>query len=362
MSAPPLLPRRANSPSVPQTPRYTDPRSAHHTTDRHAKRIRINARPPPLAFGESPDPSQQAPPSDPFLASSADPTRFVAFELERSLPEKLAELEFEEGTDYRSIAGLVKPSDLEASDSDSHDAVFDGLGITGGESHDAYLKRRNIELDRSLRERPADVDLWLEFVEFQDEVSLSSFVGAGAAKRALSKAERTSTSDIKLSILDRALAVEENKDSEKLLLAYLRAAAEVWDPKLVLAKWDETLRRHPTLTGLFIEYVSWRQTSWVNFEIRTVMDVFVDCFKVLATAGEKEPANSTGAFKVGPWASGTYFLPLCPTLLSFAGREMLEGNSIYLFLRCCLMLRQAGELPSFTFRVKPTGQTDWYLN
>lgn len=30
-------------------------------------------------------------------------------------------------------------------------------------------------------------------------------------------------------------------------------------------------------------------------------------------------------------------------LYSSTGRELLEGNAIYLFLRLCLLLRQAGE-------------------
>lgn len=219
----------------------------------------------------------------------------MPFDVEKSTAEKLANLEHEDGQDYRSIAGLVKASDLADEDEDD---VFGGLGIVGGESQDDYLKRRNLEFDRALRDDPTNVDLWIEFVDFQDEVSLSSFIGT-ATKRALSKAERTSTSEIKLSILDRALAVERNRASEPLLLAYLRAAAEVWDAKKVLNRWSETLRSHPTLTGLWIEYVSWRQTNWVNFGVREVIEVFEESFKVLGAAAEKEQINSEGECSVG---------------------------------------------------------------
>lgn len=275
-----------------QTPRYLDSRSARHTTDKHFKRINLATQAPrPLALSEKPDPNYVPPPPDPFLASSSDPSRFVSFESERSTAERLAKLEHEDGQDYRSIAGLVKASDLADSEEDD---VFGGLGIVGGESQDDYFKRRSVELDRALRDDPSNVQLWLEFVDFQDEVSLSSFVGT-ATKRALSKTERTSTSEIKLSILDRALAVERNRASEPLLLAYLRAAAEVWDPKKVLERWGETLRSHPTLTGLWIEYVSWRQTNWVNFGVREVVEVFEESFRVLGAASEKERIGSEGA-------------------------------------------------------------------
>mgnify|MGYP001583753094 FL=1 len=255
----------------------------------------LTSRRAALALGESSDSSSL---SDPFLASSLDPTRFVPFESEQSVPDKLAQLEFEEGTDYRSIAGLVKPADLEPADESEEDDLFGGAGITGGESQDDYLKRRNLELDRALRESPKNVALWLEFVDFQDEVALTSFMG-GSAKRALSKVERTSTSEIKLSILDRALAVAGNQDSEALLLAYLRAASDVWDPKKVLYRWGETLRSHPKLTGLWIEYVSWRQTSWANFGVREVVEVFEESFRVLVAAAEKEELGSNGESRIG---------------------------------------------------------------
>ncbi|GAA5887659.1 hypothetical protein JCM5296_004450 [Sporobolomyces johnsonii] len=300
-----------------KTPRYADPSSARHVNDKNFKRIALRPRRRPKALGEPEDLSLPPPPEDPFLPSSSDISRFVGFEPERSTSEKLAQLEHEEGTDYRSISGLIKPSDL-AESSDDEDDVFGGLGISGGESQADYLRRRNLELDRALRGDPKNIQLWLEFVEFQDEVATTSFVGtSSSAKRALSTGERTSTSEIKLAILDRALAVEANAGSEELLLAYLRAAAEVEDPKKVLQRWKDTLRAHPDLTGLWIEYVSWRQTSWVNFTVRDVVGVFEECFEVLRGAMEREEIASNG-------------------------RELLEGNAIYLFLRLCLMLRQAG--------------------
>lgn len=226
-------------------------------------------------------------------------------------------LEFEDGQEYRSIAGLIKPADLEGVSDEEGDDVFSGLGITGGESREQYLKRRNIELDKALRLSPKDVKMWLEFVDFQEEVAQLSFVG-GSSKRALSAAERTSTSEIKLSILDRAIGVAGNECSELLLLAYLRAASEVWDPKKVLSRWGETLRSHPKLTGLWIEYVSWRQTSWVNFGVREVVQVFEESFKVLTTAAEQETIGSPGESNLGRRA---LVLISCPRYDNFCSRS-----------------------------------------
>lgn len=156
-------------------------------------------------------------------------------------------MEFEDGTDYRSISGPARPSDFEPTSlivdelAEEVDDLFD-MGAVGGESLADYLKRRNIELDRALREHPTNVQAWIQFVEFQDEVSLSGFGSGSGMRKSLSKSERTSTCEIKLAILERALTVKENVGSEILLLAYLSAMAEVESPQVVLAKWTSTVR------------------------------------------------------------------------------------------------------------------------
>ncbi|GAA5950440.1 hypothetical protein JCM3765_004549 [Sporobolomyces pararoseus] len=301
-----------------KTPRYVDSSSAKYLTDKNTKRITLLPRkpPPPQILGESP-----GPPLPPAPSSRDDnDAPFISLLPERSHADKLASLEHEEGTEYRSITGLVKESDLNSDSDDERDEddPFSSLGISGGESQDEYLKRRNIELDRALRDDPKNVDGWIEFVEFQDEVAQRSFVGSSlSSKRALSQNERTSTAEIKLAILTRSLAIEGNEGSERLLLAHLKAAAQVEDPKKVLERWKDTLRDHPELTGLWIEYVSWRQTSWVNFSVKDVVEVFEECLDVLMLAMLREDIGTLGL-------------------------EVIEGNAIYLFLRLCLMLRQAG--------------------
>jgi len=146
-----------------------------------------------------------------------------------------------------------------------------------------------------LRDNPKNIEGWLEFVEFQDEVAQRSFVGSSlSSKRTLSQNERTSTAEIKLAILTRALATEGNEGSEQLLLAYLKAAAQVEDPKKVLNRWKDTLKEHPSLTGLWIEYVSWRQTSWVNFSVKDVVEVFEECLDVLMLAMLREDIGTDG--------------------------------------------------------------------
>lgn len=256
-------------------------------------------------LGETVDVTAPAPPQDPFLASSSDSTRFVPFEPERQTSRR--PLEHEDGQDYRSIAGQAKPSDFAMVEEEGGptDDLFDGLGVEGGESQSQYLKRRNLEFDRNLREKPTDERMWLDFVEFQDEVAAVSFGtgGGSSTKRALSTTERSSTSEIKLSILKRALEIKENTASENLLLAYLRTVSDLWSAEKVLQRWRDTLKDYPKLTNLWIEYVSWRQTTWNGFQIREVVEVFEECFAVLNAAARKEAFGSAGTCQMSKGSS-----------------------------------------------------------
>ncbi|GAA5861515.1 hypothetical protein JCM3774_000276 [Rhodotorula dairenensis] len=295
-----------------RTPRYVDRSSLRHLTDKSAKRLSLRPRTAVRALGEA---GSGVEGTEDEEDEEAD---FVALPRERSTAEKIDRLEHEEGTDYRSVAGLIKPSDLaEVSSDEDGDEAFSGAGISGGESRAEYLRRRNVELDRALRDEPNNVDQWLEFVHFQDELAASGEAESTAAKRALSKSERASTSEIKLAILDRALATPGNADSEPLLLAQLEAAAEIEAPQRLLKRWKDTLAQHPDLTGLWIEYVSSRQTTWATFTVPDIVSVYEESLAVLVDAMDR-PSTSRDR------------------------RELLESNAIYLLLRFCLMLRQAG--------------------
>lgn len=97
----------------------------------------------------------------------------------------------------------------------------------------------------------------------------------------MSKSERASTSEIKLAILDRALATPGNANSEALILAQLEAAAEIEDSQRILERWKEALREHSDMTGLWIEYVSSRQTTWATFTVPDLIEVFEESLAVL---------------------------------------------------------------------------------
>jgi hypothetical protein len=226
------------------------------------------------------------------LTEASLQTDFIPLLREATTAEKLDRLEHEPEQDYRSIAGYLKPGELEADESDG-DSVFEDE--TGGESAHERLLRRNTEFDRKLKETPSDSQVWLDFVAFQDEL------GAG---RNASRAEKRGSEEVKLSILERALRVEELEGDERLLLTYLACVTELWESSKVLDTWRQVLENHPGQTGLWTAYVSFRQTDGTTFTVNKMIEVFEECLDVLRSKADSQPSGSSGAHRCRreqPW-------------------------------------------------------------
>lgn len=202
--------------------------------------------------------------------------------------EKLAQLEQEDGQDYRSVVGLVKDGDLDESD--------DALEVEdGGESYDEYVKRRNREFERHLRADPTDAKTWLDLVAFQDEVH-GNFAQdeARSRRRTRTVAERRSIAEVKISVLERALDSISGPAAVKLQLALMGHGSDIWDTKELMKRWQDLLRANPGSMQLWIEYVSFRQTAATVFTVQDTVDVYADCLSRLSRTALASPRSSKG--------------------------------------------------------------------
>lgn len=95
------------------------------------------------------------------------------------------------------------------------------------ESEEQRLRRRNAEFNRALREKPWELQVWLDFAEFQDESARGG--GSGRARRGVAAA----VAERKIAILEQALV--HHPGSQKLLLALLDT---VWKHgRLLMCLW-----------------------------------------------------------------------------------------------------------------------------
>ncbi|KAH8548370.1 NRDE-2, necessary for RNA interference-domain-containing protein [Umbelopsis sp. PMI_123] len=277
--------------------RYMDSKYTWMETDKSYKRVNLN--PETINHTEAGDPIDYIKLDDEVKATE-----------EQKITDML-EVDPTE-VNYRSIDTPKKPQDVVE--------VKQGEEESIGESFEEYVKRRTIELNRQLDEEPNNTKLWLEFIAFQDTASagLNSAVGRGSTVK--SKATKASLAEVKLSIFEKAL--QKNPGCEELLLPYMRCASEIWDTKTILTKWDSVLRENTNSISLWTEYVNFRQTSFSSFTFQQCLQVFEECLSGLRNIVRKLENDKSRD--------------------TYAEREDAESIMIYIFLRCCLFLKQSG--------------------
>lgn len=224
-------------------------------------------------------------------------------------PDSGSEISEKEEADnhYRSIEGLKKPNskpedqDLEyASSSDSESDYVSSRGWND--------RRRNVELVKKVDAEPKNIDAWMEYANHQDAL----VTGSG---RRSTVAERTSTAEVKLDILSKAL--EKCPGDERLLVKYMDVAETIWDSRRILSKWQQVLKDNPTITGLWTKYINFRQTDFQSFNYQECFKCFSECLAVLRSA-------------------------VFQTAKVSEDREKLENIILYVFLRVALFMREAG--------------------
>ncbi|KAK8866141.1 hypothetical protein IAR55_001292 [Kwoniella newhampshirensis] len=247
-------------------------------------------------------------------ADTFDPSsRFIAFDVKPPRNET-------DAASYRNIYHA------EAEDEDDLIAL---QSIVGSYSTlEQEVRRRTTEIERHLRAHPEDVQVWIEYSKLHLRLSQETDRTTGLVDPATLPTTRA-RAEVTLSILSRALdATEGNGWSTKLHLAYLRAAEAFWPAEKVTGRWKNVLSELGERGGQEIEegmmevwlgYIAWREGQGFGKEegksggVDEVVDVYVECLGKLqggAIAGSDLQAR--------------------------------EENMVYLFLRACLFLKQAG--------------------
>ncbi|KAL4892728.1 NRDE-2, necessary for RNA interference-domain-containing protein [Aspergillus ambiguus] len=179
---------------------------------------------------------------------------------------------------YRSIQGKAKPEDtlpddLEfISDSGSGD---DEYGIRA--DPDKEIKQRNVQLSQNVEQNPTHVDAWLQLIDHQEYL----LRGADRESASLTYAERKSLADIKLSLYEKALKkVGQHHCRDQLLLGFLEEGAKLWDTKKLSARWQSVLKSDSHFISLWVKYLDFRQTEFLDFTYEKCLATFIECLRL----------------------------------------------------------------------------------
>lgn len=226
----------------------------------------------------------------PISESTADEQDYLSLNISshRGNRDNLRDIESDdEKFAYRSIHGKAKPedhipSDLEAvSDTDSDN---EGFRVDLSEE----IKQTNAELTRKTQENPTDVGAWLRLIDHQ-----SAVLSGAEESRPLTYAERTGLADIRMSLYEKALKqIGQNTGKERLLLGLLEEGAKLWDTKKLLQRWQTTLKANSQFISLWVRYLDFRQTQFLDFTYERCLATFIECLKL----NQSSPDGSEKAY------------------------------------------------------------------
>ncbi|KAK4750974.1 hypothetical protein SAY87_004456 [Trapa incisa] len=181
------------------------------------------------------------------------------------------------------------------------------------ESWEDEVLGRTREFNKMTREYPHDERIWLEFAEFQDEVS----------SRQPQKGARLQTLEKKISILEKAC--ELNPDNEDLLLALLKAYQRRDSSDVLIGRWEKILIQHSSSFKLWREFLLVLKGEFSRFKVTEARKFYAHAIQAIFSACSKQ-------FRQVKQISG---LPDSATI-------QLELGLVDIFLSLCRFEWQAG--------------------
>lgn len=273
------------------------------------------------------------PAHDDFDASSS----FIQFE-----PSGLSRPSYEDDKpDYRAISRAGPHDDEDAQ------AAEDALGSHSTLEQD--IRRRTIDAEQHLKLHPADIDAWIAFSTLHLKLSPElANRPVNASVDPLSLPQNRASAEVTLSILSRALeAHSSNFLSPNLHIAYLRAAELIWSAEQITRRWRNVLRElgerrrsedeasvelDASMMDVWLGYIDWTESRGFGKSdgpavggFDQVVGVYADCIKELGHADKGESWHKDLTLILGLPSSST------------------EENLLYLLMRLCTFVRQAGE-------------------
>ncbi|KAG7509979.1 NRDE2-like [Solea senegalensis] len=179
--------------------------------------------------------------------------------------------------------------------------------------------KRTEEFNRQLREQPADTQLWIKFIKYQDELNLAEFGGEEEQRESQSTEHRRSSYravlDKKLSIAERA--VDTNPGCIALQLERLRICQELWESSALAKEWKKLVFIHPNSAPLWREYLLFTQSYFSNFTVSKVNAAYGKCLSTLSSVRDG-------------------------SMVSHPALPGIEEDMLGIFVQQCHFLRQSG--------------------
>ncbi|ESO97991.1 hypothetical protein LOTGIDRAFT_143344 [Lottia gigantea] len=131
---------------------------------------------------------------------------------------------------------------------------------------------RTAYYNKRLQSEPENVDLWLEFIHFQDKLFADE-------NNRIESASTLAVIEKKLSILEKAL--EMNPSGLKLKFAQLEIGKTIWEEGKIDKEWETLLNRDPNNFAVWKQYLLRKQCELSKFQVSEVISLYSKCFQAI---------------------------------------------------------------------------------
>ncbi|KAJ1665639.1 hypothetical protein IW140_003105 [Coemansia sp. RSA 1813] len=219
------------------------------------------------------------PPSAGFEGQITKDEEFIAIEDVSANPtatqnqSKYDDDETSSRPDFRSFEGMAK---LDPLDGVTIDKGPTEINSNTGRESSAFTVG---ELEARIRKDKHDITAWMDLVDRQRTISLSTFTSGNRRQ-----SKRTIV-ELQLAVYQRGL--QENPQSPELVLGYLERCKEVMDSDTLTSEWEKIVES-ATDPRIFMEYVVFCQGLTARRSVSWMIDVYTKSVKRVLRCGIRQ--------------------------------------------------------------------------
>ena len=192
-------------------------------------------------------------------------------------------------------------------------------------SPETYLMQKASQYNTQLLDEPHNVQLWVEFIRFQDESLVWGKLPVPAVPQDAAAAGNKATESLRhqrIALIERKIAIyeralESNPLSEELLVGHMELVQEIWEVERLVKQWKDIVFKQPNRSLLWLKYIEFCQSRFSFFRSSTVSALYQKAITTLSSI-------------------------LDCTLLSHRPEPEAETRLLVVFVLYCHFLQQSG--------------------
>ncbi|KAF2650638.1 DUF1740-domain-containing protein [Lophiostoma macrostomum CBS 122681] len=184
-------------------------------------------------------------------------------------------------TDYRSLEPATAKRERPDSDLDSETD-------SGTQEADGTITRRNTELVQRTRDQPHDLQAWLDLADHQQAMMT---LGRGFVEP--QRSDRRPLAEVRISTYEQAIRKmgSDEAGQAQLHLRLLTEASFAWEDDRLMSRWKEVLPRFSTRPELWMGYLDFVQSRFIDFKYESCRTAFHQCLTVFHASQSPFPAE-----------------------------------------------------------------------